>query len=113
MRSLFLKIFIWFGLVMVVVNIASFVTGIVTERRSQFPRQGLMAQMFGVYAESAVEVFERDGTTPLASYLDRVEHASNINAVIFENLGNEVSGRAGPECVLNPISLVLEDTRYD
>src|SRR6267142_1104170 len=80
MRSLFLKIFIWFGLVMVVVNIASFVTGIATERRSQFPRQGLMAQMFGVYTQTAAEVFERDGKTALASYLERVEHASNINA---------------------------------
>jgi len=112
MRSLFLKIFLWFGLVMVVANVASFVTGIVTERRSQFPRQSLMGQMFGVYAESAVEVFERDGKTALAAYLERVEHASNINAVLFDNLGNEVSGRAVPEGVLNAISRVTEESPY-
>jgi two-component system sensor histidine kinase CpxA len=108
MRSLFLKIFLWFGLVMVVVNVASFVTGILTERRSQFPRQTLMAQMFGVYAQSAVEVFERDGQAALASYLERVEHASNIHAVLFDNLGNEVSGRSVPEGVLNAISRVTD-----
>src|SRR5260370_14835106 len=112
MRSLFLKIFIWFGLVMVVVNIASFVTGIATERRSQFPRQSLMAQMFGVYAQTAAEVFERDGKTALASYLERVEHASNIHAVLFDGLGNEVSGRTVPEGVLNAISRVTEDSPY-
>ena len=112
MRSLFLKIFLWFGLVMVVVNVASFVTGILTERRSQFPRQSPMAQMFGVYAQSAVEVFERDGKTALASYLDRVEHASNIHAVLFDNLGNEVSGRTVPDGVLNAISRVTEDSPY-
>ena len=112
MRSLFLKIFLWFGLVMVVVNMASFVTGILTERRSQFPRQSLMAQMFGVYAQSAVEVFERDGKTALASYLDRVEQASNIHAVLFDNLGNEVSGRTVPDGVLNAISRVTEDSPY-
>ncbi len=112
MRSLFLKIFLWFGLVMVVVNVASFVTGILTERRSQFPRQGPMAQMFAVYAQSAVEVFERDGKTALASYLDRVEHVSNIDAVLFDNLGNEVSGRIVPEGVLNAISRVNEDSPY-
>ena len=112
MRSLFLKIFIWFGLVMVVVNIASFVTGIFIERRSQFPRQSPMAQMFGVYAESAVEVFERDGKTALAAYLERVEHASNIRAVLFDSLGNEVSGRPVPEGVLNAISRVTEDSPY-
>jgi two-component system, OmpR family, sensor histidine kinase CpxA len=112
MRSLFLKIFLWFGLVMVVANVASFVTGILTERRSQFPRQSPMAQTFGVYAQSAVEVFERDGKTALASYLDRVEHASNIHAVLFDNLGNEVSGRTVPEGVLNAISRVTEDSPY-
>jgi len=99
-------------LVMVVVNVASFVTGILTERRSQFPRQSPMAQMFGVYAQSAVEVFERDGKTALASYLDRVEHASNIHAVLFDNLGNEVSGRTVPEGVLNAISRVTDDSPY-
>jgi signal transduction histidine kinase len=112
MRSLFLKIFLWFGLVMVVANIASFVTGIATERRSQFPRQSPMAQMFGVYAESAVEVFERDGKAALASYLERVEHASKINAVLFDNLGNEVSGRVAPERVENAISRVNETSPY-
>ena len=112
MRSLFLKIFLWFGLVMVVANIASFVTGIVTERRSQFPRQSPMAQMFGVYAESAVEVFERDGKAALASYLERVQHTSKINAVLFDNLGNEVSGRRAPEGVENAISRVSEGSPY-
>lgn len=112
MRSLFLKIFLWFGLVMVVANIASFVTGIVTERRSQFPRQSPMAQMFGVYAESAVEVFERDGKQALASYLGRVEHDSNIRAVLFDDLGNEVSGRPAPEGVENAISRVSQDSPY-
>src|SRR3979409_2267482 len=110
MRSLFLKIFLWFGLVMVVANIASFATGIITERRSQFPRQTLMAQMFKVYAQSAVEVFERDGKAALAAYLERVEHASKINAALFDDLGNEVSGRATPEGVANAISRVSEDS---
>ena len=112
MRSLFLKIFLWFGLVMVFANIASFVTGIITERRSQFPRQSAMAQMFSVYAQSAVDVFERDGQTGLAAYLERVEHASKIHAVLFDDLGNEVSGRTAPEGVANAISRVSEDSPY-
>lgn len=68
--------------------------------------------MFGVYAESAVEVFERDGKEALASYLGRVEHASNIGAVLFDDLGNEVSGRAAPEGVENAISRVSQDSPY-
>lgn len=112
MRSLFLKIFLWFGLVMVVANVASFVTGILTERRSQFPRQSPMSQTFAVYAQSAAEVFERDGKAALASYLERVEHASKINAVLFDSLGNEVSGRPVPEGTLNAISRVTEESPY-
>src|SRR6266404_6996677 len=112
MRSLFLKIFIWFGLVMVFANIASFITGITTERRSQFPRQSPMAQVFSVYAQSAVEVFERDGKAGLAAYLERVEHASKIHAVLFDDLGNEVSGRAAPEGVANAVSRVSEGSPY-
>ena len=112
MRSLFLKIFLWFGLVMVVANIASFVTGIVTERRSQFRRPSPMEQTFSVYAQSAVEVFERDGKAALASYLERVEHASKINALLFDALGNEVSGRNVPEGMANAISRVSEESPY-
>ncbi len=97
---------------MVVVNIASFVTGIIIERRSQFPRTGPMSQMFGVYAQSAVEVLERDGKTALAAYLDRVEHASNIHAVLFDSLGNEESGRTVPAGAENAISRVNEDSPY-
>src|SRR5260370_2408350 len=97
MRSLFLKIFLWFGLAMVVINVASFVTGIVTERRSQPPRTSPMAQTFGVFAQTAVEIFERDGQTALASYLDRVEGASHIHAVLLDEHGNELSDRTPPD----------------
>src|ERR1700682_3435032 len=112
MRSLFLKIFLWFGLVMVVANIASFVMGIATERRSQFRSSGPMEQTFSVYAQSAVEVFERDGQAALASYLERGEHRSHINAVRFDTLGNQLSGRSVPEGMGNAISRVSEDSPY-
>ena len=101
MRSLFLKIFLWFGLAMVVVNVASFATGIVTERRSR-PRTNPMAPMFGVYAQTAVEVFERDGKPALASYLEHVERASHIHAVVLDERGNEVSGQTPPDGATHP-----------
>jgi len=96
MRSLFLKILLWFGLAMVLVNVASFVMGVVTERRAQPPRTNPLAPMFGVYAESAVDTWEREGASDLAAYLQRVEQASHINAVLLNERGEEVSGRAVP-----------------
>jgi two-component system sensor histidine kinase CpxA len=49
--------------------------------------------MFGVYAQTAVEIYERDGQSALASYLERVERASGIRAVVLDEFGEEVSGR--------------------
>jgi two-component system, OmpR family, sensor histidine kinase CpxA len=92
-RSLFLKIFLWFGLAMVLVNVASFVTGVITERRSQFLSHGPMSTAFAVYAQTAAELFEKDGQAALASYLERIERASRIQAVLFNESGQEVSGR--------------------
>lgn len=96
MRSLFLKIFLWFGLAMVVVNFASFVTGILTERRLQPDRVNPMGQAFGVLAQTAAEIFERDGKAALAAYLERVKGASRIDAVVFNDRGEEISGRSLP-----------------
>src|SRR5712691_1540173 len=111
MRSLFLKIFLWFGLAMVVVNVASFVTGIVTERRSQ-PRTNPMAPMFGVYAQTAVEVFERDGKPALASYLEHVERASRIHAVVLDERGNEVSGQTPLDGATDLAKRVTENSPF-
>jgi two-component system sensor histidine kinase CpxA len=93
MRSLFLKIFLWFGLAMVLVNVASFVIGVATERQFQPQRPNPMAPVFGVYAQTAVEIFEREGPAALSAYLYRVESASNIRAVLLDQHGAEVSGR--------------------
>src|SRR5437763_14612335 len=96
MRSFFLKILLGFGLAMVLVNVASFVTGFIIERRSQPPRTNPIAPALGVYAQTAAEILERDGQGALASYLDRVERASGIHAVILDEYGEEVSGRPVP-----------------
>ncbi|MEA2173868.1 MAG: two-component system, OmpR family, sensor histidine kinase CpxA [Blastocatellia bacterium] len=97
MRSLFLKIFLWFGLAMVLVNVGSFVIGVVTERQSQPPRSSPMAPMFGVYAQTAAEILERDGQGALAAYLERIERASRIRAMVLDARGEEVAGRTVPE----------------
>lgn len=97
MRSLFLKIFLWFGVAMVLVNIASFATGIFTERRFQPARNHPVATTMAVFAETAEQSWERDGQAGLREYLDRIEQVSSINAVLFDEHGRELSGRVIPE----------------
>jgi two-component system sensor histidine kinase CpxA len=93
MKSLFLKIFIGFGVAMVLINVASFVTGILTERRFQPPRNHPLAPMMAVFAQTAADTFERDGTTGLRAYLDRVAQTSSIEALLFNGNGQELSSR--------------------
>ncbi len=97
MRSLFLKLFIWFGLAMVLVNVASFVTGIVAERRFQPPRNNPIAQLSGLMAQTAVETFESGGQQSLRSYLSRLETTSNVRAVLLNDRGEELSGQSVSE----------------
>jgi two-component system sensor histidine kinase CpxA len=99
---LFVKILLWFGLAMVLVNIASFFTGIVTERRFQPPRSHPLAPMMGVFAATATEIYERGGggtnsQIAVREYLDRVEQASSVSAVVFNEQHRELSGRPVPE----------------
>ena len=91
MRSLFLRVFLWFGIAMVLVNVASFATGIFAERRFQAPRNHPLAPMTGLLAQTAVETFERDGPTALHSYLQRLESTSAVRAVVLNEQGESVS----------------------
>jgi two-component system sensor histidine kinase CpxA len=96
MRSFFVKILLWFGLAMVLVIVSSFVSGVIIERHSQPPHENHAAPMLGIYAQTAAEIFERDGQAALSSYLERVERVSHIRAVVLNERGEEVSGRPVP-----------------
>ena len=96
MRSLFLRVFLWFGIAMVLVNVASFATGIFAERRFQPPRNHPLAPMTGLLAQTAVETFERDGPTALHSYLQRLENTSSVRAVLLNDKGESISGEPVP-----------------
>ena len=68
MKSLFLKIFLWFWLAMVLVNVATFAALELT-RPDSFgpPMRGPRDMVLASFAVSAAETFERDGGEALAS----------------------------------------------
>ena len=96
MRSLFIKIFLWFGVAMVLANVAAFATGVLIQRSSQRPRFTPFTSSFGILAQTAVETLETQNSQALRSYFDRVENASRVRAAILNERGEEVSGRALP-----------------
>ena len=70
MRSLFLKIFLWFWLGMVLANVALFLSVAATRpERSNRPWRDL--SLVGSTAQKAAETYDREGQIALAEYLDR------------------------------------------
>lgn len=96
---------------MVLVNIASFVTGILTERRLQ-PRNHPLAPMVAVFAATATEIYERNGQTSLREYLDRVEQVSAVSAVLLDEQHRELSGRAVPENADSIVNKLTNDSPF-
>jgi two-component system sensor histidine kinase CpxA len=97
LRRVFIRIFLWFWLAMALVIVGLFLSIFITERREQGPPwRGRSSALLGVYAQSAAEVFERDGKAALVAYLERVENASRVRAVAFNQDGEEITGRALP-----------------
>ena len=97
MRTLFIKIFLWFGVAMIVANVAAFVTGVALQRHSQAQRSNPLAPSFGILAQTAIETLEKEDVKALKSYLERAENASHVHAVVLNEQREEVSGRALPE----------------
>ena len=97
LQRVFIRIFLWFWLAMALVIAGMFLSFYIMERREQPPHwRGRHSALLGVYAQSAAEVFEREGKAALVAYLERIESASRIRAVIFKQDGEEITGRALP-----------------
>jgi signal transduction histidine kinase len=98
LRSLFLKVFLWFWLAMVLVIGALAVTSYLT-RPELAPRPPQFVEgVLTAYSLNAVETYERGGQAALDSFLQHVEREANIRAHLFDAAGKELAGReAAPE----------------
>ena len=94
-RSLFLKIFLWFGAVVVTVIVGTFVAGELM-RPVEPPMRRPLDPILNEYAHGAAEEYERGGQSALIAYLDRVQRESNIRAFLFNDQLQELSGRRIP-----------------
>lgn len=93
-RSLFLKIFLWFGTVVVTVIVGTFIVGeLMRPEHNAPPMRRPMDQILSEYAQEAARQYERGGQPALIAYLDRVQSESNIRALLFNKQLQELSGR--------------------
>lgn len=97
MRSLFLKIFLWFWLATGLVGLA-FVLATATTRSETMgpPWRPLIDQAWSRYAGEAASIFEREGAGPLANYLRNLEQTLQSRLYFFNDRGEELSGQTPP-----------------
>jgi two-component system, OmpR family, sensor histidine kinase CpxA len=91
MRSLFLKIFLWFWLTMVLIALA-FVFVWNLESDANPSRQSLTGDAVGLYAASAAQVFEANGAQAANNFLAQLNQTSHIDAALLDSNLHVVAG---------------------
>lgn len=92
MRSIFLKIFLWFWLTMVLIALA-FVFVWNLENDEAPSRQSLTADSVALYASSAAQNFETSGSTAAGQSLQRLQENFGIRATLLDNSLHALAGR--------------------
>lgn len=93
-RSLFLKIFLWFGAVVLTAIGSAFLVGEFVHRSG--PQQQMRRPLdlaLDAYARMAAESYEHGGQRALAAELDRIHDESNFRGLLFNFQLQELSGR--------------------
>jgi signal transduction histidine kinase len=108
-RSLFLKIFVWFGAVVLTAIGSAFVVGEFVHR-SQPPAQSRrpLDLALDAYGRLAADSYERGGQTALAAELDRIQRESNLRVQLFNEQPRELSGRSTSAEASDAVRRVLE-----
>ena len=94
-RSLYLKIFIWFWLAMIIINVVLFAAFALT-RPTPTRRSWRDLAQTGPNAQRAAEIYEQSGSHALAAALAATEKSSGVAATFFDENGTELSGRSVP-----------------
>jgi len=91
MRSVFVKVFLWFWLATTLSGLALFLIGLATQtgppaehrRRAVEQWRHLTGQTLALYGETATGLLERGGRTALDEYTALLERTSDIRVVLF------------------------------
>jgi len=91
MRSIFLKIFLWFWLTMVLIALA-FAVVLNLESEANPSRQSLTGGAVAMYAASAAQVFESGGARAADDFLHHLNDSSRIRAVLIGDRSEHLAG---------------------
>src|SRR5215217_71784 len=94
-RTLYLKIFIWFWLAMIIINVVLFAAFALT-RPTPTRRSWRDLAQTGPNAQRAAEIYEQSGPGALTAALQATEKSTGVGATFFDENGKELSRRTVP-----------------
>ncbi|MCM3872504.1 MAG: ATP-binding protein [Pyrinomonadaceae bacterium] len=113
-RSLFLKIFLWFGAAMLTMILTTFLVGeFIRHEPFRLPLGEEPEFVLASYAQTAAEIYKRDGQPSLAGYLAQIERGTNMRSVLYGPNLNELSGRDVPDGALELASKATQTRKTE
>ena len=103
MRSLFLKIFIWFWLAMALVVLASTLSSFMAFNEGPKHLGGQLA-MFGL---AAAEKLAQQGKSGADDYLNLLERTTRTRSYLFDDSGNLIAGKETPAKVREVVQALV------
>lgn len=73
----------WFGAVLITVIVGSFLVGEMTRPEPFRQPQRPIDLAISTYAQTAAEIYERDGQNAVAGYIDSLQRESHIHTFLF------------------------------
>jgi two-component system, OmpR family, sensor histidine kinase CpxA len=93
MRSLFLKIFLWFWITVIATGIALVATWIILQpKNGQSQIQTTLSGAAWASGNAAVDAFERQGSSAALAYMQQFSQKSHLKTCLFDRSGEAISG---------------------
>jgi signal transduction histidine kinase len=108
MKSLFLKIFLWFWLAMALVVLALVASTVSTPPVGNSPRgRSIIHRSISAHAQNAAQVYEQMGENELSDYIRRTNERARFESFLFDQGGQVVSRQSVPPEAKNLASRVI------
>ena len=97
MRSLFLKIFLWFWTTLLLIAIAIVITWSLQPEIVFTRWQALMTEALSTHAQTVADIFERQGPAAAAAYVQRLSRAGRMDTTLLDEHGHAILGNPSGE----------------
>jgi two-component system sensor histidine kinase CpxA len=92
MRSLFLKIFLWFWVTVLLIGVAIVITWSLQPEILYTRWQALMSEVLSTHAQNIADILERQGPQAAATYLERLNRLGRMQTALLDDRGNKLLG---------------------